>query len=113
MNETIKPSVALLSNSEYSVMVTDAGAGYSTWRSLDVTRWREDATRGCWGQVCYVRDVTADRIWSVVISRYVEWLMSTHLRFTPIGPSLRAGTATWRRAGPFVSSQMRIARCAR
>jgi len=65
MNETIKPSVALLSNSEYSVMVTDAGAGYSTWRGLDVTRWREDATRDCWGQFCYVRDVTADSIWSV------------------------------------------------
>lgn len=65
MNETIKPSVALLSNSEYSVIVTDAGAGYSTWRGLDVTRWREDATRDCWGQFCYVRDVTADRIWSV------------------------------------------------
>ena len=65
MNETIKPSVALLSNSQYSVMVTAAGAGYSTWRGLDVTRWREDATRDCWGQFCYVRNVTADRIWSI------------------------------------------------
>ena len=65
MNETIKPSVALLSNSQYSVMVTAAGAGYSTWRGLDVTRWREDATRDCWGQFCYVRNVTADKIWSI------------------------------------------------
>ena len=65
MKETIKPSVALLSNSQYSVMVTAAGAGYSTWRGLDVTRWREDATRDCWGQFCYVRNLTDDRIWSV------------------------------------------------
>jgi cellobiose phosphorylase len=46
-------------------MVTGAGAGYSMWRDLDVTRWREDATRDCWGQFCYVRDLSEDRIWSV------------------------------------------------
>jgi cellobiose phosphorylase len=59
------PSVALLSNNQYNVMITAAGAGYSTWRGLDVTRWREDATRDCWGQFCYIRDLTDDRIWSV------------------------------------------------
>ena len=64
-NETPPPAVALLSNGRYGVMVTAAGAGYSTWRGLDVTRWREDATRDCWGQFCYVRDLTDDRIWSV------------------------------------------------
>ena len=59
------PAVTLLSNGRYGVMITAAGAGYSTWRGLDVTRWREDATRDCWGQFCYVRDLTDDRIWSV------------------------------------------------
>jgi len=65
VNDGASPSVALLSNNRYSVMITAAGAGYSTWRGLDVTRWREDATRDCWGQFCYVRDLTDDRIWSV------------------------------------------------
>jgi cellobiose phosphorylase len=46
-------------------MVTAAGAGYSTWRGLDITRWREDATRDCWGQFCYVCDLTDHQIWSV------------------------------------------------
>ena len=49
-NETRPPAVALLSNGRYGVMVTAAGAGYSTWRGLDVTRLGEDATRDCWGQ---------------------------------------------------------------
>ena len=62
---TAIPSVALLSNNQYSVMITAAGAGYSMWRDFDVTRWREDATRDCWGQFCYVRDVADDTIWSV------------------------------------------------
>ena len=64
-NDAPHPAVALLSNGRYGVMVTAAGAGYSTWRGLDVTRWREDATRDCWGQFCYARDLTDDRIWSI------------------------------------------------
>ena len=35
------PAVHLLSNGRYSVMVTTAGSGYSHWRNLAVTRWRE------------------------------------------------------------------------
>ena len=58
-------SVALLSNGHYSVMVTAAGAGWATWRDLDVTRWREDVTRDCWGQFCYVRDKADNRVWSI------------------------------------------------
>ena len=60
-----QPAVALLSNSSYAVMLTSAGAGSSTWRDLDVTRWREDVTRDCWGQFYYVRDLSDDRIWSI------------------------------------------------
>jgi cellobiose phosphorylase len=59
------PAIALLSNGSYGVMITGAGAGYSTWRGLDVTRWREDATRDCWGQFCYVREVGSDSAWSI------------------------------------------------
>ncbi len=59
------PQVAILSNGGYSVMITDAGAGYGTWRNLDVSRWREDATRDCWGQFCYVRDLDGNKQWSV------------------------------------------------
>jgi cellobiose phosphorylase len=63
--DTPRPAVALLSNSRYGVMITAAGAGYSTWRDMDVTRWREDGTRDCWGQFCYVRDLGEPNTWSV------------------------------------------------
>jgi cellobiose phosphorylase len=62
--DTAPPQVALLSNGRYGVVITAAGSGYSTWRGLDVTRWREDATRDCWGQFCYLRDPTEDTAWS-------------------------------------------------
>ncbi len=40
--DTPLPEVHLLSNGNYHVMVTHAGGGYSRWRDLAVTRWRED-----------------------------------------------------------------------
>jgi cellobiose phosphorylase len=63
-DDTAPPQVALLSNGRYGVVITAAGSGCSTWRGLDVTRWREDATRDCWGQFCYVRDAAAGTAWS-------------------------------------------------
>jgi cyclic beta-1,2-glucan synthetase len=50
------PEVHLLSNGRYHVVVTSAGGGYSRWKDLAVTRWREDATRDSWGSFCYLRD---------------------------------------------------------
>ena len=63
--DTPYPEVALLSNGSYGVLITAAGAGVGIWRDLDVTRWREDATRDCWGQFCYVRDLGDGTAWSV------------------------------------------------
>ena len=54
----------LLSNGRYHVVVTSAGGGYSRWRDLAVTRWREDATRDSYGSFCYVRDVETGAVWS-------------------------------------------------
>ena len=59
------PDTALLSNGRYSVLLTEAGSGYASWRGLDVTRWREDGTRDCWGQFCYVRDLDDEMVWTI------------------------------------------------
>ncbi len=58
------PEIQLLSNGRYSVMVTTAGGGYSRWRDLSLTRWREDPTRDNWGTFCYVRDRDIGEVWS-------------------------------------------------
>ena len=62
--DTPTPEVQLLSNGRYHVMVTNAGGGYSRWKDLAVTRWREDATRDHWGTFCYLRDVASGEFWS-------------------------------------------------
>jgi hypothetical protein len=58
------PEVHLLSNGRYHVAITSAGGGYSRWRDLAVTRWREDGTRDCWGTFVYLRDVGTGEFWS-------------------------------------------------
>jgi cellobiose phosphorylase len=58
------PDVHLLSNGRYHVAITSAGGGYSRWGNLAVTRWREDATRDCWGTFLYLRDAATGTFWS-------------------------------------------------
>ena len=58
------PEVHLLSNGRYHVMVTNSGGGYSLWKDLAVTRWREDSTRDSTGIFCYLRDVNSGDVWS-------------------------------------------------
>ncbi len=62
--DTPRPHVALLGRQPYTVMVTHAGSGFSRYEDIAVTRWRADGTTDAMGQFCYVRDVTADRLWS-------------------------------------------------
>ncbi|MGA9851914.1 MAG: glucoamylase family protein [Gammaproteobacteria bacterium] len=58
------PAVHLLSNGRYQVMTTNAGGGYSKWKDVAVTRWREDSTRDNWGFFCYLRDIVSGEVWS-------------------------------------------------
>ena len=56
-----RPRTHLLSNGRYARDADRAGAGYSRWRDLAVTRWREDATRDDWGSFVFLRDVEQRR----------------------------------------------------
>jgi cyclic beta-1,2-glucan synthetase len=58
------PRTHLLSNGHYSLMLTTAGSGYSRYRELSLTRWREDVTRDNWGSYIYLRDIHTASIWS-------------------------------------------------
>ncbi|MEP7322337.1 MAG: glucoamylase family protein [Saprospiraceae bacterium] len=58
------PEVQLLSNGRYHVMLSNAGSGYSRWKDLAVTRWREDGTCDPWGTFCYIRDLDTNAFWS-------------------------------------------------
>ena len=61
---TSPPAVQLLSNGRYHTLLTGAGGGYSRQDKIALTRWREDATRDCWGSFCYLRDIDSGEFWS-------------------------------------------------
>jgi cyclic beta-1,2-glucan synthetase len=60
----LTPATHLLSNGRYVVMMTAAGSGYSRWRDLAITRWREDRTRDAWGTYMFLRDGHSGQVWS-------------------------------------------------
>ncbi len=62
--DTPAPEVQLLTNSKYQVVITNAGGGYSRWKDIAVTRWREDSTQDNWGVFCYIKDVDSGEFWS-------------------------------------------------
>lgn len=105
------PDTALLSNGRYSVLLTEAGSGYGSWRGLDVTRWREDGTRDCWGQFCYIRDIADDKVWTIgrqPICRkdatYEHGFRGDRAEF-----AVRSGTSTF--AGRFASQRTAMPKC--
>ncbi len=64
MPATGAPITHLLSNGRYAVMLTATGAGYSRWRDIAVTRWREDTTLDNWGSFIFFRDMQSGKVWS-------------------------------------------------
>ncbi|HZV70743.1 MAG TPA: glucoamylase family protein [Saprospiraceae bacterium] len=63
-SNTSVPEVQLLSNGRYHVMVNNSGSGYSRWKDLAVTRWREDGTCDNHGTYCYIKDLETNDFWS-------------------------------------------------
>jgi cellobiose phosphorylase len=97
--DTAVPEVQLLSNSRYHVMITSAGGGYSRWKDLAVTRWREDPTRDHWGTFCYLQDTRSGAFWSVAHQpalaspdRYEAILSEAKAEFRTVTESIEAHT---------------------
>jgi cyclic beta-1,2-glucan synthetase len=61
---TATPKTQLVSNGRYSLMVTNAGGGYSKWGDFELTRWRSDRTQDAWGTFCYLREAEGGHLWS-------------------------------------------------
>jgi cellobiose phosphorylase len=76
------PDVHLLSNGRYHVAISSAGGGYSRWQDLAVTRWREDATRDCWGTFVYLRDLATGGFWSTAFQPTLQATQGYEAIFT-------------------------------
>ncbi|MBI5231434.1 MAG: hypothetical protein HY876_04625 [Coriobacteriales bacterium] len=81
--ETPVPATHFLSNGRYSVMVTNSGGGYSRWRDVAVTRYREDVTRDWWGSFFFIRDVDTGEVFSAPHNPHKKRPDDYHVIFAP------------------------------
>ena len=93
------PKAHILSNGEYSVMLTDRGTGYSKNRDLEITRWREDSTLDSYGMFFFFRNVETDAVWSsayspyhVLPKKYEVAFASDKVQFTRVDESIETVT---------------------
>lgn len=99
--DTPYPQVHCLSNGNYNLLITAAGSGYSSWREVDLTRWRADTTLDHYGTWVYVQDLQADRWWSASHQPAAAPPDKQNVRFYP-------HAAEFRRRDGDISTQMRI-----
>ena len=57
--------VHCLSNGSYSLLISAAGSGFSSWEKMELTRWRGDPTLNDYGTWIYVEDRMNGQLWSV------------------------------------------------
>ena len=58
------PQVHVLSQGDTSLVITNAGSGYSQWREFALTRWHADSTLDQWGTWIYLKDRENGALWS-------------------------------------------------
>jgi len=73
----------ILSNSEYSTVVSNNGTGYSIWKNLDVTRFRFDATENNWGRFSFVKNRNTNETWSTAYQPFLKKPDNYHVYFYP------------------------------
>ncbi|MFC0244887.1 GH36-type glycosyl hydrolase domain-containing protein [Falsochrobactrum ovis] len=54
----------MMSNGQYSLMVTANGSGYSRWHNWDITRFHADASEDLQGTFLFLRDMESGYWWS-------------------------------------------------
>ena len=64
---TTVPQTVLLGNGRYSVMLTNAGSGFSRWHQFDITRWRADSAVDQWGTFIFLHEARPGVTWSATL----------------------------------------------
>ncbi|MCX7950470.1 MAG: glycosyl transferase [Clostridiales bacterium] len=58
------PNCHLLSNGDFSTMISDYGSNYLKLRDIYLTRWRDNPMDKKYGSFVYIRDTSTNTVWS-------------------------------------------------
>lgn len=76
------PKAHILSNGNYSIMITDRGTGYSKNKAYSITRWREDISLDNYGMFFYLRNLDTNKVWSATYAPLYQQPESYEVIFT-------------------------------
>jgi len=96
-----RPKAHILTNGNYSVMLTDRGTGYSRNRMMSISRWRSDSTLDKYGQFFYLRDAGTDAVWSATQAPMNDIPLNYEVVFT-------ADKATYKRLDGTISTETEV-----
>ncbi|MDD4658574.1 MAG: glucoamylase family protein, partial [Eubacteriales bacterium] len=63
------PNCHLLSNGNYTVLLTDSGSGYSRNEQVQVSRWRENPGYK-YGTFIFIKSLNTDEVWSATLAPF-------------------------------------------
>ena len=74
---------SILSNSEYSVVISNSGTGVSTWKNLDITRKATDQSENNQGWFCFIKDLSSKEVWSATYQPFLKKPDSYSVKLSP------------------------------
>ena len=77
------PQVHVLSQGDTSLLITNAGGGFSQWREFALTRWHTDTTLDQWGTWIYMQDRESGALWSATAQPVGSAAESQEVLFYP------------------------------
>jgi len=77
------PRIHFLSNGSYSVMLTDSGGGFSQWKGISLTEWKEDVTLDSMGTWIYLKDIGTGYVWSASRQPAGSRIIDDSIHFLP------------------------------
>lgn len=98
---TPRPWVNIISNSDFGLVISQAGGGFS-WRNHvnlnRLTRWYQDLIKDDWGKWLYLQDLTSGEFFSLafqpVQAEYVSYRATHGLGYTQFEQSFKSGLRT-------------------
>lgn len=81
--DSLIPVTHFVSNGQYSVMLTNAGSGYSRWGDILISRWREDVTKDAWGMFFYIQNLNSGNIWPAAHQPFAETGRNYKVTYAP------------------------------
>ncbi len=99
--DPVLPKSHILSNGNYSILLTDRGTGYSKNKMMAITRWRSDSTLDPYGMFFYLRNTGTGKVWSATQAPLPEIPEKYEVTFT-------ADKATYRRVDGQIATETEV-----